>query len=60
MTYEVCVSAPPISSGWLHQLAELGFLDRSEHDHSVAEAELGMDDGFALAPHDEMLLNPKV
>src|SRR5262249_60882317 len=39
-----------------HQPAELRIQNRSEHDHSVAEAQLGMDNGVALAGHYKMLL----
>src|SRR5262249_27902401 len=42
-----------------HQPAELRIQNRSEHDHSVAEVKLGMDNGVALAGHYKMLLKPE-
>jgi hypothetical protein len=36
--------------------AKLRFDDRSEHDQSVAEAELSVSDGSVLIGHDQMLL----
>src|SRR6202030_860698 len=40
----------------LHQAAEVTTTDRRQHDHSVAESELGVGDSAVLIGHHEMLL----